>query len=255
MSWSASQYVKFEDERTRPARDLIAAIPTAEATRVVDLGCGPGNSTEILMARYPTASVTGLDSSEDMVRAARRRLPGVPFELADIATWQAPGPYDVIVANAVLQWVPNHAALLPRLVAVLSTGGSLAVQMPDNLAEPSHVLMQEVAAEGPWAAKLAGAQGERSEVAPAAWYFRLLRPHCSRVDVWRTIYHHPLPSIDGIAEWFKGTGLRPFLSPLNPEEQTEYLLRYRAALARAYPHQPDGSVLLPFPRLFLVATR
>ena len=162
MPWSASQYMKFEDERTRPVRDLIAAIPTAEASRAIDLGCGPGNSTEVLMERYPTASITGIDSAEDMVRAVRERLPSVSFELADIATWQIPGPWDVIIANAVLHWVPVHAVLLPRLVDTLSSGGSLAVQMPDNLAEASHVLMQEVANDGPWATKLAGAQGERS---------------------------------------------------------------------------------------------
>ena len=177
------------------------------------------------------------------------------FEVADIATWQADGPWDVILANAALHWVPDHASLLPRLVKVLSSSGSLAVQMPDNLAEPSHVLMQQVTQDGPWATKLAGAQGERSEVAPAAWYYGLLRPHCSRVDVWRTTYHHPLDGIDGIVEWFKGSGLRPFLSPLDAEEQAEYLARYRAALAGAYPLQPDGSVLLPFPRFFVVATR
>ena len=255
MSWSSSQYLKFEDERTRPVRDLVAAIPTAEVFRAIDLGCGPGNSTEVLMARYATASVTGLDSSEDMVRAARQRLPGVSFEVADIATWHTPGPWDVIIANAVLQWVPEHATLLPRLVGALSLAGSLAVQMPDNLAEPSHVLMQQVAREGPWAAKLAGAQGERSDVAAADWYYRLLRPHCSRVDVWRTTYFHPLANVDGVVEWFKGSGLRPFLSRLNEEERTEYVERYRVALARAYPLEPDGSVLLRFPRLFFVATR
>ena len=255
MSWSASQYMKFEDERTRPVRDLIAAIPAAEAACALDLGCGPGNSTEALLARYPTASITGIDSSEDMVRTARERLPGVSFELADIASWQVPGTWDVIIANAVLQWVPAHAVLLPRLVDALSSGGSLAVQMPDNLAEPSHVLMRQVAGDGPWATKLTGAQGERAQVEPAAWYYSLLRPQCARVDVWRTTYHHPLADISAVVEWFKGSGLRPFLSPLNQEEQTEYLLRYRAALARSYPSLPDGSVLLPFPRLFVVATR
>src|SRR6516225_9808712 len=162
MPWSACQYMKFEDERTRPVRDLIAAIPTAKASRAIDLGCGPGNSTEVLLARYPRASVTGIDSAEDMVRAARERLPSVSFELADIATWQSPGPWDVILANAVLHWVPSHAVLLPRLVDVLSSGGSLAVQIPDNLAEPSHMLMRQVADDGPWAGKLAGTQGERS---------------------------------------------------------------------------------------------
>ena len=255
MSWSASQYLKFEDERARPVRDLVAAIPTAEVSRAVDLGCGPGNSTEVLRARYPSASLTGIDSAEDMVRTARARLPGVSFEQADVATWQSPGPWDVILANAVLHWVSAHEVLLPRLVDALASGGSLAVQMPDNLAEPSHVLMQQVAGDGPWAAKLAGAQGERSQVAPADWYYSLLRPLCARVDVWRTTYHHPLVGLDAVVEWFKGSGLRPYLSPLDKEEQTEYLLRYRAALATAYPVQPDGSVLLPFPRLFFVATR
>jgi trans-aconitate 2-methyltransferase len=161
----------------------------------------------------------------------------------------------VILSNAVLHWVPAHAVLLPRLVEALSSGGSLAVQMPDNLAEPSHVLMHQVANDGPWATKLAGAPGERSQVAPAAWYYDLLRPLCARVDVWRTTYHHPLAGIDAVVEWFKGSGLRPFLSPLNEEEQTEFLLRYRTALAGAYPTRPDGSVLLPFPRLFFVAAR
>jgi trans-aconitate 2-methyltransferase len=145
--------------------------------------------------------------------------------------------------------------LLPRLVEALTSGGSLAVQMPDNLGEPSHVLMRQVADDGPWATKLADAQGERSQVEPAAWYYSLLRPRCARIDVWRTTYHHPLAGINAIVEWFKGSGLRPFLAPLDEGERTEYLLRYRAALARAYPVQSDGSVLLPFPRLFFVATR
>jgi trans-aconitate 2-methyltransferase len=190
-----------------------------------------------------------------MIRAARERVPGVSFELTDIVNWTPTGPYDVILANAVLHWVPAHNVLLPLLVDALSTGGSLAVQMPDNLAEPSHVLMQQVASEGPWSTKLAAAQAERSQVAPADWYYRLLRPHCSRVDVWRTTYHHPIAGVDALVEWFKGSGLRPFLSLLDPEESTEYLGRYRAALADSYPIESDGSVLLGFPRLFFVATR
>jgi trans-aconitate 2-methyltransferase len=254
MSWTASQYMKFADERTRPARDLIAAIPTDEASRAIDLGCGPGNSTEVLVSRYPTAHITGIDSAEDMVRAARERLPSVSFIRADIATWQIPGQCDVIISNAALHWLPAHTVLLPRWVEALSSGGSLAVQMPDNLAEPSHMLMQQVASEGPWSKKLGGAPGERF-VAPTTWYYSLLRPHCARVEVWRTTYHHPLAGIDAVVEWFKGSALQPFLSPLSQEEQTEFLLHYRAALTRAYPIQSDGSVLLPLPRLFFVATR
>jgi trans-aconitate 2-methyltransferase len=255
MPWSASQYLKFEGERTRPVRDLVAAIPTAEAARAVDLGCGPGNSTEVLMARYPKAAILGIDSSDDMVRVARQRLPGVAFELADIATWQAHGPFDVILANASLHWVPDHDVLMPRLVDALFAGGSLAVQMPDNQAESSHVLMIQVARNGPWAARLGGAEGQRVQVAPAVWYYGLLRPVCARVDIWRTTYYLSLAGVDAVVEWFKGSALRPFLSLLDLEEQAEFLMRYRTALADAYSTEPDGSVLLPFPRLFFVATR
>jgi len=255
VSWSASQYVKFEDERTRPVRDLLAAVPTRAASRAVDLGCGPGNSTELLAARYPAAETSGIDSSEDMIAAARKRLPQLRFEVADISTWTAPAPADVILANAALQWVPDHANLLPHLVAQLAAGGSLAVQMPDNLAEPSHVLMSEVAKTGPWSEKLAAVAGERSQIGSPSWHYGLLRPLCSRVDVWRTTFHHPLPGIEGVVEWFKGSALRPFLSPLDQSEQAAFLDHYRTCLSNAYDLQPDGTVLLPFPRLFVVATR
>lgn len=256
MTWSAKQYVTFEDERTRPARDLLAAIPTPEARSVVDIGCGPGNSTELLVERFPGAKVRGLDSSPDMIDAARKRLPQLQFEVADIDQWADAGPFDVIFANAVLQWVPNHATLLPALAGKLAQGGSLAIQMPDNLNEPSHRLMREVAANGPWADKLAGAAGQRTEMADASSYFSMLRPHCARVDVWRTTYHHQLAGgASGVVEWFKGSGLIPFLSPLAEAERAEYLAHYLAEVAKAYPALADGSVLLPFPRLFIVATR
>jgi len=256
MSWSAKQYVTFEDERTRPARDLLAAIPTADARTVVDIGCGPGNSTELLVQRFPAAKVLGLDSSTDMIDAARQRLPQVQFDVAEINEWADAGPFDVIFANAVLQWVPDHATLLPALASKLSAGGSLAIQMPDNLNEPSHRLMREVAASGPWASKLVDAAGQRTDMASASEYFSMLRPHCARVDVWRTTYHHQLSGgAAGVVEWFKGSGLIPFLSPLTEEERAQYLQQYLTAVAEAYPALADGSVLLPFPRLFIVATR
>lgn len=256
MSWSAKQYVAFEDERTRPARDLLAAIPTAEARSVVDIGCGPGNSTELLAQRFPGATVSGLDSSADMIAAARKRLPQLQFDVAEIDRWADEGPFDVIFANAVLQWVPDHTTLLPALAGKLAEGGSLAIQMPDNLNEPSHRLMREVAANGPWASKLVDAAGQRTDMASASEYFSMLRPHCVRVDVWRTTYHHQLSGgAAGVIEWFKGSGLIPFLSPLTEAEQAQYLQQYLAAIEKAYPALADGSVLLPFPRLFIVATR
>lgn len=256
MSWSAKQYVAFEDERTRPARDLLAAIPPVDARSAIDIGCGPGNSTELLVERFDNAWVRGVDSSPDMIEAARKRLPQVKFDTVDIGTWNDSGPFDVIFANAVLQWLPDHGTLLPSLASRLTKGGSLAIQMPDNLNEPSHRLMREIAANGPWASKLADAAGQRTEMASASDYYSMLRPHCKRVDVWRTTYHHPLAGgASGVVEWFKGSGLRPFLDPLDEGEQAEYLKRYLAAVEQAYPALEDGTVLLPFPRLFIVATR
>jgi trans-aconitate 2-methyltransferase len=255
MTWSAKQYVTFEDERTRPVRDLLSALPLVDAKFVVDLGCGPGNSTEVLATRFPGAAVSGIDSSSDMINAARRRLPQARFAVAGIEEWTDAGPFDVILANAVLQWVPNHATLLPELVAKLALHGALAIQMPDNLDGPAHRAMREVAAEGPWAKKLAAAAAARTPIADANWYYELLRSQCAAVDVWRTTYYHPLRGAGAVVEWFRGSGLRPFLEPLDERERTEYLDRYTAAVKSAYPALPDGSILLPFPRMFMVAVR
>lgn len=253
MDWSATQYRKFEDERTRPCAELLARVP-GDVARAVDLGCGPGNSTELVRARWPEARVTALDSSPDMVAAAKARLPDIEVVEADLASWDDPGPFDLILANAVLQWVPDHERVFPALLDRLAPGGSLAVQVPDNLDEPSHRLMREVAADPAWAGKIGDAAGLRTPRHPAEWYARLLHGR-ARLDLWRTTYYHPLGGARGIVEWLKGTGLRPFLAPLGAEEQADFLAAYQAAVAAAYPALPDGTVLLPFPRLFIVATR
>jgi trans-aconitate 2-methyltransferase len=256
LSWSAKQYVAFEDERTRPVRDLLAALPPIDARSVIDLGCGPGNSTEVLAGRYPEARVAGIDSSPDMIAAAQRRLPQVKFAVDDVQDCKFPGPFDVILANALLQWVPHHEMLLPELIGKLALRGGLAVQMPDNLDAPAHRLMREIAGKGPWAAKLADAAAARTPLAGVDWYYELLRPRCTRVDIWRTTYYHPLSGgAAAIVEWFKGSGLRPFIEPLSDAERSAYLELYTAAIADAYPSFADGSVLLPLPRLFMVAIR
>jgi trans-aconitate 2-methyltransferase len=256
LSWSAKQYVAFEDERTRPVRDLLAALPAIDARSVIDLGCGPGNSTEVLAARYPQAKISAIDSSGDMIEAARRRLPSISFSVADLQVWEDAGPFDVILANAVLQWVDHHESLLPKLVERLAPGGALAVQMPDNLEEPAHRLMRQIAADGPWAALLARSSAARAPQPGAAWYYELLRPLCSRVDLWRTTYCHFLRGGAGaVVEWFKGSGLRPFLEPLDAALRRSFLEVYTAEIAKAYPEVADGSILLPFPRLFMTAIR
>ena len=256
MDWSAAQYTRFEAERSRPARDLLAQVPPGLAVRRADdIGCGPGNSTELLAARWPEAEVVGLDTSPNMLAAARARLPGCRFVEADVAAWDDAGPWDVIFANAVLQWVPDHARLYPGLVSRLAPGGVLAVQTPDNLDEPSHRLMRQVAAEGPWRVGLAAAATARSPRPDAGWYVRLLRPLAAAVDVWRTTYYHPLAGPPAVVDWLKSTGLRPFLAPLDAAERAGFLAAYEAAIADAYPVEADGTLLLPFPRLFVVARR
>jgi len=255
MSWSPTQYTKFQDERNRPVRDLLAQVPNQAVDHAADIGCGPGNSTELLHERFPNADIIGIDSSANMIEAARKRLPNIQFELDDIATWQHPGPFDLILANAALQWVPDHGTLLPALLDKLAPGGSLAVQIPDNLGEPAHRLMREVAEQGPWTDKLAEASKARDNGQRPEWYYRALRDHGAAVNVWVTVYHHPLAGgANAVVEWFKSTGLRPFLDPLDETERLEFLRLYEAAIASAYPALPDGTVLLPFPRLFFVAT-
>jgi len=253
--WSAEQYLKFEDERTRPARDLLAQIPLAKARRVVDIGCGPGNSTELLARRWPQAAVTGVDTSADMLRQARERLPGHSFIEANIAHWAPPEQTDVLFANAIFQWVPGHLRQLQRLLGALAPGGVLAVQMPDNLDELVHVLMREVAHQGPWREKLAEAARARDVLPKPGVYYDALGPLCSRLEIWHTVYNHVLADAAAVVEWVKGTGLRPFVDPLEPPERKQYVAEYTARVAASYLPQADGKVLLRFPRIFIVAVR
>jgi trans-aconitate 2-methyltransferase len=253
--WDPALYKQFEDERTRPARDLLARVPLAAAEHVVDLGCGPGNSTELLLERFPQADIVGLDSSQAMLVSARERLPHCRFELGDVSTWRAQVAPDLIFANAVLQWVPQHDALLPRLFSQLAPGGVLALQMPDNLEEPSHRLMREVAAEEPWASVLGDASRLRAPVLSTSGYYDLLAQAGAEVDIWRTTYNHPLASPAAIVDWLRATGLRPFLDPLSAELRDAFLVEYEARIARAYPTRVDGRSLLAFPRSFIVARR
>jgi trans-aconitate 2-methyltransferase len=253
--WSPGQYLKFEDERTRPPRDLLAQVPLESPRRVVDLGCGPGNSTELLIERFPGAEVVGVDSSPDMLRQARERLPRCTFVAGDLATWMPQEGTDLLFGNAVFQWVPNHPAVLARLLRALPGGGVLAVQMPDNTREPALMLMEKVAASGPWAAALARADAARNDLPRPEEYYDLLRPLCRRIDIWHTHYNHIMESHAGIVEWFKGSGLRPFLAPLDAAMRETFIARYTDEIRRAYAARPDGKVMLKFPRLFIVAVR
>ena len=255
MAWSSAQYLKFEDERTRPARDLLAQVPLEGAEWAYDLGCGPGNSTELLVARFGADPVIGLDSDPNMLAAARSRLRGTHFIEADLATWRPPEPADLLYANAVFQWVPDHLSALARLMDGLRSGGVLAVQMPDNLQEPSHLAMEEAAQEGPWRKRFATRNPKRDSLPAPSAYFDRLAPKSSRVDVWHTIYNHPMANADAVVEWMKGTGLRPYLETAGSGEAEAFTEAYRARIAKLYTPMADGRVLFRFPRLFVVAVK
>lgn len=253
--WNPDLYRQFEAERTRPATELLSRIPLNKVSYATDLGCGPGNSTELLYRAWPQAQVTGLDSSQAMLEQALKRLPDCQFIQADIRSWQAEVPQEVIYANASLQWLTDHQQLFPHLVAQLAPGGVLAIQMPDNLDEPTHSLMRKVAATPRWAEKIGPGAAERKKILGIEAYYDLLSQLGCKVDIWRTTYYHVMPSHQAMVDWLKATGLRPFLSPLDEQDQAAFLAQYLHELKAAYSLRQDGNVLMPFPRLFMVASK
>jgi trans-aconitate 2-methyltransferase len=251
--WLPNDYLRFADERTRPARDLVARIPLKAPELVYDLGCGPGNSTALLREAYPQAKLVGLDNSTTMLAKARTHVLQVQFIEGDLATWPGDLNADLLYANASFQWVPDHVSVLLRLLKRLKTGGVLALQMPDNLDEPSHRLMRETAETGPWTGLLRNAAEAREVIRTPNEYYSLLKPHCRSLDIWHTAYTHVLDGVQGIVDFISTTGLRPYLNPLDEAMRAQFLDAYRADLTKAYPAMLDGKVLMRFPRVFLVA--
>jgi trans-aconitate 2-methyltransferase len=253
MRWDPEQYLRFADERARPFGDLVSRIPVEKPGQVVDLGCGPGTLTVQLADRWPQASVVGLDHSPDMVRAASALArPGLSFHEGDLRAWRPQHPVDVIVANAVLQWVPDHMALLPQLAGHLAPGGSLAFQVPGNFGSPAHVLLREQRADARWRDRLSGTT--EAVVADPEVYLAALSGAGLQPDVWETTYLHLLAGPDAVLEWMKGTALRPVLGRLGQAEASAFLSEYRARLAEAYPSGPAGLVF-PFRRIFAIGGR
>lgn len=253
--WNPALYARFSDERARPVADLLARVDQDTPKRIVDLGCGAGASTAPLVARWPDADVLGIDTSPAMLDKARAAVPGARFTRADVATWAPDTPVDLLFSNATLHWVPDHATLLPRLMSLLAPGGVLAVQIPDNLDEPSHALMREVASEPPFADLLRDAAGARTALLGDTATYDALAPSSARIEIWRTTYVHVLDGPEKIVEMVSSTGLKPFVDPLPEDLRATYLTRYGEKIAKAYPRCADGRVLFRFPRLFWMAVR
>jgi trans-aconitate 2-methyltransferase len=252
--WDPAKYLEFAGHRLRPALDLLARVPLAAPAVVYDLGCGAGNVTRLLVERWPAAAVTGVDGSATMLAAARAAAPAVTWEQADLSTWRAPRPADLVFSNAALHWLDDHRGLFPRLIADLTPGGVLAVQMPRNHGAPSHTEMVAAADAGSWRERLRPALRARPVAEPAV-YQDIIEPHVSRLDIWETEYLHVLDGDNPVVEWTRGSALKPFLDALDEPEQSAFLAEYAARIARAYPRRLDGRTLLPFRRLFIVALR
>jgi trans-aconitate 2-methyltransferase len=263
--WDPGSYLRFGSERARPFFDLLTRVQAEKPGFVADLGCGPGNLTALLAARWPEAHVLGVDNSPEMIEAARAEaararadrgrddVGGLAFTLADLRDWRPRRPVDVFTCNAVLQWVPGHLALLTAWAGWLAPDGWLAFQLPGNFDQPGHTIMRDLAYSPRWESRLQGVQLNRQAVDPSAYLDLLAAADCE-VDAWETTYLHVLPGEDAVLNWYRGSGLRPVLAALSEPEAAEFTAEYAARLRAAYPPAPYGTVL-PFRRIFVVAHR
>lgn len=257
--WNAGQYEKFEAERTIPSRDLVNAVVAVKAMAAVhsalDVGCGTGNSTQVLATAFPQAHVVGVDNSDDMLLAAHKKYPALEFTKADVPEGLRglEQKFDVVFSNACLQWIPDHATLLPQLMEMLNDGGVLAVQVPVQTKQLMHRILRKVAARPRWEEKLSGAH--QSNLLSEEEYFDILSAASSDFRLWETTYLHAMPGHQSLVEWFKGAGMRPYLERLSDAEQRAFEADVLAEVEKSYPLQKNGEVLFRFPRLFFTARK
>ena len=251
-AWNPELYLQFANERTQPSLDLVARIALGNPSRIADLGCGPGNSTQVLHRRWPNAEIFGLDNSPEMIASAQTQFPTQKWLCEDAATWHAETPFDLVFSNALLHWLPNHEILFPHLMTQVARGGAFAVQVPEHYDSPFQKCTLELARQARWSERLEPATRALTR-GSASFYYDLLQPLSARIDLWETEYLHVMDDAQSIVRWFQSTGLRPYLAELTDDEQTDFLLELGAACEAAYTRQRDGRVLFAFRRLFFVA--
>lgn len=257
-TWNAAQYLKFEAQRTQPAIDLARRIALTAPTSILDVGCGPGNSTRVLREQFPGADILGVDSAQTMIDAARadKANAGLRFALCDAAQGlPALGTscFDAVFSNACIQWIPNHRALLRDMVLLLKPGGVLAVQTPVNEREPIHQIIAQLVDSAGWREKFS--QPRLFHNLTQSEYYDVLSSIATGVELWETAYLHTLSSHEDILEWYRATGLRPYLDALAGADKAAFEQAVRERVQQAYPVQENGTVLFRFPRLFFLAVR
>jgi trans-aconitate 2-methyltransferase len=254
--WNPEAYLKYQDERTQPSYDLVGRVEKVNPASIVDIGCGPGNSTRVLRERWPDARITGLDNSQEMLEAAEKTYPEEHWVRADAATWEPAERFGLVFSNAALQWIPAHEKLLPRLFNLVNPiGGVLAFQVPANTESPLHQAVVKVSHQNIWEGRLEGARTALTYQNPD-FYYDMLVDIFKRLVIWQTQYYHMLPDYQGLVDWYAGTGMRPYLERLANEE--ERLSFQRQVLEECRPHYPrhqDKKILFPFNRLFVIGYR
>ncbi len=249
--WNPEKYLLFKQQRTQPAIDLANRVRNCRAETVVDIGCGPGNSTAVLKEVFPHAKILGIDNSAHMISKAKERHNELAFQLCRAE--DLTGCYDLLFSNACLQWIPNHAALIPYLMGKLTDDGVLAVQIPMNLDEPLFRMIREVAAEPGW--NFENVCFETNDTLSTEAYFDILSSCSASFELWETVYYHAMPSHEHLIEWVRSTRLRPYLDVLNEEQKSEFEQELLSKVRHAYPFTASGEVVLKFRRFFFTARK
>lgn len=254
FSWNSEQYLKFKKQRTRPSIDLAASIRIENPRNIIDIGCGPGNSTEVLQKRFPNANIVGIDSSQDMIAKAKSQHSEIEFTCCDVNELFGKGnKYDVVFSNACIQWIPDHKTLLKNLMTLLKDDGVLAVQVPYNFNQPIHRIISSISSSEKW--KNCFDNPRKQFLLNESEYYDLLAEISSDFEMWLTTYYHRMKSHNDIIEWYRGTGLRPYLEQLQGDKKIEFESEVAEQVRLAYPKQKNGDIIFRFPRLFFTATK
>ena len=254
VDWNSEQYLMFKNERTQPSIDLANRINIDNPKRIIDIGCGPGNSTQVLAKKFPNAYILGVDNSSNMIETAKKDYPNIDFKTCDVSKdlSMINTDFDVIFSNACIQWIPNHNQLLKNMIGLLKTGGTLAVQTPMNYEEPIHKIISEVSTNEKWKSKFTNSRIfynlTQSE------YFDLLSEISSEFSMWETVYCHKLKSHKDIMKWYGSTGLRPYFNVLSDDQKNTFEQDIFERVVEEYPIQKNGNVIFRFPRFFFIAT-
>ena len=253
--WNSSLYLKFKKERTQPSVDLVKRIDIVNPKKIIDIGCGPGNSTKVLADRFPNAEILGVDYSDDMLKKAKLNHPDIDFKKFDACekSWDLDTDYDIVFSNACIQWIPDHRELLPKMMGLLKDGGVMAVQIPLQRSQPVHHIVKSVAKSAKWSGKF---DFERPfYILDEGEYFDILSEISKDFTMWQTTYYHRLCSHQDIVEWYKSTGMKPYLDVLDDQDKNEFISDIYSELIKEYKVQQNGEIIFKFPRLFFIAKK